>query len=213
MIERRVVANAGEYIEKFAIAISGIANTVGSDDRQTAFRGQAKQRLVAAFLFAQLMTLKFDIDMAAAVNGCEAIKALAGVTVSILRERSSKRTLFSASEADQAGREFFEIIKSRGTFRLGGFAHLESRNQLAQILVSGLGRTEQRDARRFFRTLVRLPFRRDLTAAVGSDGDLRADVGFDAGLLRRSVKAGDTIEAVAIGESDGRHVEFDGAFD
>ena len=58
-------------------------------------------------------------------------------------ERRSQRALVAAGQADQPGRKLFKIVKRCRAFGLGGFAHLEARDELAEILIAGLRGAEQ----------------------------------------------------------------------
>ena len=60
---------------------------------------------------------------------------------------------------------------------------------------------------------MREPGGRGKKVAKGAYGDLRADVGTDAGFLGLCMEAGCAVNAVAVGEGEGGHVEFSGALD
>ena len=55
-----------------------------------------------------------------------------------LRKRRGQRAFVAAGEADKSRGKFFEIFKCCGAFGLCGFAHLEARDELAEILIAGL---------------------------------------------------------------------------
>ena len=60
---------------------------------------------------------------------------------------------------------------------------------------------------------MRQPGGRRETAAESAYGDLRADVGLDAGFCGRGVEARDAVEAVAVGEGEGGHAKLGGTLD
>ena len=68
------------------------------------------------------------------------------------------------------------FVKRCAAFGLGGFAHLEARDELAEILITGLRGTEQHHPRRLFRKLMRQPWRRPAPGAERGDCDLGADM-------------------------------------
>ncbi len=102
-----------------------------------------EQRLVAALFFALLVALQFEIEIAAAVDGSEPVERLARRALAAARERRGQRAFVAAGQADQSGGKFFEIFERCSAFGLGGFAHLEARDELAEILIAGLRGAEQ----------------------------------------------------------------------
>ncbi len=77
--------------------------------------------------------------------------------VSFARKCRRQRAFVAAGEADQPGGKLFQIVERCCAFGLGGLAHLEARDELAQILVAGLRGAEQQQARRLCRELMRQP--------------------------------------------------------
>ena len=74
-----------------------------------------------------------------------------------MSERSGQRSFVASGKADKSGGEFFQIVERGRALGLGGFAHLEARDELAKILIAGLRGAQQQQARRFSRALVRQP--------------------------------------------------------
>jgi hypothetical protein len=69
-------------------------------------------------------------------------------------ECCGERAFVAAGEADQSGGEFFQVVEGCSAFGLGGFAHLEAGDELAEILIADLRGAEQQQARRLGRELV-----------------------------------------------------------
>ncbi len=94
-----------------------------------------------------------------------------------------------ASDAEQAAREFGDLRKCRGAFALLG-AQLHAGDQAAEILIALAGFGKQR---------IRMP--------VGAS-NLGADMGAQSGLLRGHVEARRAVDAVAVHQRHGRHIEL-----
>src|ERR1700728_5034647 len=93
---------------------------------------QAEQRLIATFFFSDLMALQFQKEIAAAKDRRESVGELARAVLPIVCKRCSEWAFITAGQADQSRREFLHIVQRSGAFRLGGFAHFETRDQLAK---------------------------------------------------------------------------------
>ena len=94
------------------------------------FEARLRRETVAGFLFALVMALEFDVHVAAAVDGDEAIELLGCGGFALTSESGGERTFFAAGEADQPCGKFFEIIEGGRAFSLGGFAHFEAGDEL-----------------------------------------------------------------------------------
>ena len=154
-VQSRAVPNGGEDIHDLSILFMGIAHAVGGNDGQPARGCKAQQSLVPAFFLPQLMALEFDIYIVMTVDTRQTVQKLAGFLVTMAFKRCRKRTLITTCQADKARGEFFEVFECSRTFSLGCFTHFEACDQLAQVLVSSLRCTEQDNARRLTRTLMR----------------------------------------------------------
>src|SRR5208282_6659845 len=104
------------------------------------------------------MSLQFEKEIAAAKDRRQPIGKSTCAVVSFVRECRRKRAFAATGQADQPRRKLLYIVKRGCAFRLGRFAHFETRNQLAKILISGLGCAEQCNARWLVGVLVRKPF-------------------------------------------------------
>jgi len=208
-----VVADGGEDVEEFAVFLFGAAYAIGGDDGQAQFGGEAEEGDVAGFLFALVMALEFDIQVASAVDGDEAIEVLGSGGFAFASEGGGEGSFFAAGEADESFREFFEIVAGSGTFCLGGFAHFEAGDELAEVLIAGLRFCEQDNARGLVGRLVGKMRGGREAAAEGRDGDFSTDVGFDFVVFGGGVEARDSVEAVAVSQRHGGHVDFECALD
>jgi hypothetical protein len=169
--------------------------------------------LVTRFLIALLVALEFKIEMAAAVDGGKSLCNFARFSRAAVCQRGRKRAFVAAREADQSCGKLFEIVQRGRTLGLGRLAHLETRNELAEILVAGLRCAEQENARRLIWTLMRQPCRRREPVAKRTDCNLRADLCAEAEPLRSGVKARCAVETVAIGECHRREAQLHRALD
>src|SRR5215469_3920795 len=111
------------------------------------------------------MTLQLDIYIVAAVDSGQPIEPLAYASFSAAFERGCEWSFIAACKANQPRRKFFEVVQCRRAFRLRFLAHLEARDELAEVLISSLRCAQQRDARRFRGALMRQPSRRRETIA------------------------------------------------
>src|SRR5579872_2036490 len=94
-----------------------------------------------------MVALEFYIDIVAAVERDEAVERFSCAGFAFIGERSCERTFVSASEADQALGEFFEVVEGCGAFGFGCLTHFETRDELAKVLITGLRFAEKNDAR------------------------------------------------------------------
>ncbi len=105
---------------------------------------EAKQRLIAALFFAQLMALQFEIRDCRGHKMEDSRSAILRALARVLLARVPLRAgLHRRQSGRSAGGKLFEVFKRRGAFRLGRFAHFEARNQLAKILIASLRCAEQ----------------------------------------------------------------------
>ncbi len=100
-----------------------------------------------------------------------------------------RRSALGAGEADEALGELGDLLHGGRPFALGG-AQLHLRDQAAEVLVALSRLAQQRPP-----------------GSVGAR-DFGADEGADADLFGRHVEAGSAIDAVAVEQRHGRHVEF-----
>ena len=114
---------------------------------------RCEQRLVAALFVALLVALKFDVEIAAAVDCGEPLGDLARSCSAAVCQRRGQRAFVAAGEADQSGGELFKIFERSRALGLGVLAHLEARDELAEILIAGLRCAEQQQARRLVREI------------------------------------------------------------
>ena len=125
------MADRGEHVEQLAVILLRIAHAVGRNHRQAQALRYAKQRLVAALLFALLVPLQFEIHIAAPVNRRQPLGDLPRLAFSAARERRRQRSLLAACQADQSGGKFFQVLNRRRALGLRRLAHFEARDQLA----------------------------------------------------------------------------------
>ncbi len=160
----------------------------GEDVEQLALRGNGVSGRVGcddadaepAGALDQRLVLRFFLAMVVALDlGVETMAA----------EDIEQALIGVAGEADQPVREFGKFRGRGRPFALGR-AQLHAGDQAAEVLVSGARFHQQR-----------------VSASVGA-GDLAADVGAEAGLLRRHVEADGAVDAVTVHNRHGRLVEL-----
>ena len=148
---------------------------------------------------------------------CEHVEHLAVLLFRIAhavgRNHRQAEALRSSEKANQSIGKFFQVLNRRRAFGLRRLAHLEARNQLAQILVAGLRRAQQHHARRLLGKLIRQPFRRREAAAQRRHRNLRANVRLHPARLSGRMKARCAVHAVPVGQRDRRHLQFHCALD
>src|SRR6185312_2186555 len=209
LIERNVVSNGGKYIEDFALVLRGIADAVSGEDGQSKAFRDTNRSLVASFFRAIAVSLQLHVNVMAAEDVDELSHALPACGFSAGMQRGSEWTFFSAGQADEAAVKFSKIVQAGGSFRFARLAHLEPRDELAQVLVAGLRFAQQRQAHRIVRVLMRQPCRRLKTLPKIADRNLRANVGLYTVFLCGGVESGRAIKAIAVQQCHCRHVGFD----
>ena len=118
---------------------------------------KAQQRLIAA-LFARAADGAAVRDRDCRGRRWRPVdqRRLCASSLAAVSKRRRKRSFVAAGQADQSCREFFKIVERRCAFGLRGLAHLEARDELAEILIAGLRSAEQ---------AARAVARRDIDAA------------------------------------------------
>src|ERR1039458_3267460 len=129
------------------------------------------------------MALEFEIETAVTVDCCEPLYELACLVMPAARQRRCNRAFVASGEADQSGGELFEVFKCGRALCLFCLAHLETCDELAEVLIAVLRCTEQYDAWRLVWALMRQPRCRREVVADRANCDLCADIRFNPGLL------------------------------
>lgn len=194
IVERGVVAQAGEGIAERACVGAGVFGGVGGDERDVEFLGDADVLALEPFVAAQVAADEFDVEISFAKDAEEAVDGATGERLFFGGEESVQRAVAVAGEANQTGGEFFEFVPEDGAFVFGG-AQMDTCEQAAEVLVSGAGADEQRQGAAVFH------------------GYLAADDGADAVGLCRTLGAGGAVEAIAVDDGYGVHAEFGGTGD
>ena len=163
--KRHMIADAGEHIQQLALGWRGVGGAVGGDQRDAQTPRAFDDGLVGRFLFPPVVALQFCVHVGAA-------------------EDIEQLRLGMTGEADQAAREFGQLIECGRAFALLG-AQLDAGDQPAEVLIAFARGRQQR-----------------VRVAVGAS-DFRANMGANAGLFRRHVKARRAIDAVAVQKSHG----------
>ena len=159
-IARELVAQIAELKAESRRKLDSVANAVGGDERQLERARNADRGLIPPLLFALAMSLQFDVNIIAAKNARELLNHIAPCIFSAAHQRCCERALVATGQADEACCVLLKIVAVRGAILLGCFAHLELRNELAEILIPGARFGEQGNARRLGVRLVRQPGRR-----------------------------------------------------
>src|ERR1700676_4568783 len=146
-----------EDIRHFSIVLDSIAHAVACNHRKTQRRSKVEQGLVAALLLPKLMPLQLNINMLMAIYVGEPVEVLARCFFSTRGQCGCQRPLVTTGQTDQACGKFFQVFKCRCSLGLGPLAHLESRDELAEVLIARLRRTQQHNAWRLVGHLMRKP--------------------------------------------------------
>ncbi len=101
--------------------------------------GEAEGGLVAGFLVGELVALELDDDVVAAVEVDELVEQGAGGGFASCCEGGGERAFVAAGEAEESFGILGEVVEGGGAFGLGGLAHFELRDELAEVLVAGAG--------------------------------------------------------------------------
>src|SRR5215469_7633808 len=107
--------------------------------------GNVERSAVAELFVAMEVALQFDVDVVATEDLGEAFDGMECFVVSAMGESGGQRAFVAAGEADQAGGGVFELAGEDGAFVFWG-AQLHAGEKLAEILVTGAGGDEEREA-------------------------------------------------------------------
>ena len=124
-------------------------------------------------------------------------------------ESSGQRPFVASGQTNQTFGKLLKITKQCGAFRFASLAQLESRRELAKVLISGLRFTEQRDTRRFDAELMRQPLWRRKPWTEAGDGNLRTHMRLQSGTLRRRMKTCRAVDSVTIRQGQRVHPQFE----
>jgi hypothetical protein len=213
VVEVDVVADGGEDVEDFAVVWAGVADAVGGDDGEAERAGQAERGLVAGFFVGELVALELDADILAAVEGDEVFEEDAAGGLATGGEGSGEWAFVAAGEAEEAFGVLGEVVVGGGSFGLGGFAHFELGDELAEVLIAGARGAEERETCWFGWKLMREKGGRRKALAKGGGRDFGADGSADAVAFGAGVHAGGAVDAVAVEQGDGGELDFEGALD
>ena len=163
--ERHMVADAGEHVQQLALGGRRVSGAVGGYQRDAQTPRAFDDVLVGRLLFPPVVALNLGIHVGAAEDIEQPLLGMAG-------------------EADQAAREFGQLVEGGRSFALFS-AQLHAGDQPAEVLIAFARGRQQR-----------------VGVAVGA-GDFRTDVGAEAGLFRRHVKTRGAVDAVAVHQRHG----------
>src|ERR1700690_4362348 len=98
-----VMANGCKNVEEFTINLIGTAHTVRRDDGKTHARSNVEKLRIPGLLFPFEVTLEFNENIIAPVDGGEAINYFEGTNVTFATKRRCEWPFFSTSKTNQAG--------------------------------------------------------------------------------------------------------------
>ena len=101
-IERRLVTDAGEDIEDFALILCGVVHATRGQQRQVQRAGDADGRTVAMLFLTVEVALQLDVDISRAEDAYQPLDALLRGVISTMRERSGQRSLTATRQTDQS---------------------------------------------------------------------------------------------------------------
>src|SRR5215471_5291285 len=100
-IQTAFVPDAGEDVGNLALRRRGVADSIGSQQRQMKLSRQTDRRLVARFLITIEVALQFNINIFPAKNGDELLKQLPRPREPVF-QGMRQRAMFVAGKADQS---------------------------------------------------------------------------------------------------------------
>lgn len=183
------MTDAGQHVEQRTIAGSGVRDAVGRDQRHAMPHAKLDERLRARLFVAVMMPLQFDEDPLPTKDGDQAIQ-----------HAPPRRGLdhgqgsgLASGQADQPPGVVLQVLEGDGRLPLGG-AELRGGEQLAEMLIPGLGLHQEREA------------------TSGSQGDLRAHDRAQPLRLGGPVEPGRAVHAVAVHQRRRGIAQLDRAF-
>ena len=105
-----MVADGGESIAKFASFGSGVADSVGGEQRKIQRAGDGDRGAVAGFFFALEMALQFDVDVLGSENADELIDLAEGFVDAAVLQGRGEGAFVASGEADEAWGVLFVIL-------------------------------------------------------------------------------------------------------
>ena len=157
MLKIDAVPNRREDIEDLPFVAARVTYPVSRHHGQVQRCSDAKCSLITAFLAAFAMSLQLDIHICSSKYVHQRLHRRTGLGLPSACQCRSQRPLLSAGHDNHSRGKFAQIIQGRGTLCLACFAHLVSRNHLAEISIAHLVCAQHRKTRSFRTKLVRLP--------------------------------------------------------
>ena len=137
LVEFDMMADGCEQILNLAVILGCIANAIGCDHRQAQGTRNADGCLIPPFFFALPVALQFDVNILVSEDARQLFDQSRGP---LLRRHAASAAASGPSSPPvrQTRPEAYWLRSSnvRRTLALGCFAHLELRNELAEILIA-----------------------------------------------------------------------------
>ena len=131
-----MIAYCGKEVQNLAVVRGGVAHSIGRQDWELQRARNPNRSLIAPLLLAFLMSLQFDVDIARAEDANQLFDRLTACLLAAAHQRSSKWAFIAARQADQTGAYCCRSSKCGCAFLLRGLAHLELRDELAEVLIA-----------------------------------------------------------------------------
>src|SRR5215471_13310867 len=135
-IQTAFVPDAGEDVGNLALRRRGVADSIGSQQRQMKLSRQIDRRLVARFLIAIEVALQFNINIFPAKNGDKLLKQLPRPGESTVFQGMRQRAMFVAGKAYQSLSMILQFLQLSRCHFVFWSAQFCSSNQAAKVLIS-----------------------------------------------------------------------------
>jgi hypothetical protein len=140
------VAECGENIAQWTIVRGGITDAVRGQQRQVKGASDFHGNAVPCFFFAVIVALQFNVYIVAAKDADKSISDTACFGRASFLYRSCKWAFVAACHANEPAGIVLQFMLENGSFFFALRAKFHTRDELAEILVSGAGSDEQRKA-------------------------------------------------------------------
>ena len=144
------------------------------------------------------MPLQLDIDILRSEDANQPFDSFAACLFAAAHQGSGQRAFIATRQADQPGGVLLKIVECGRAFLLGCLAHLELRDELAEVLIAFAGLAQQRQTCWFGDVLMRQPRRRREARTEARYSNFRADMRANVIPLRAGMEPRGTIDPIAI---------------
>src|ERR1700730_502818 len=136
MIEICVMTYRREDVQALAVVGNCIADAIRGEHRQFQGSGNPNRSLIPPLFLTFLMALQLNVDALTTKDVNQLLYSFSASNFAAVHQRSCQRSFVSTRKANQPGCVLLYIFECGCALSLGLIAHLEPRDELAEVLIA-----------------------------------------------------------------------------